>query len=145
MAFRLEKLLSLKAKEEEATKQALVSVRLKISELESEIEKSKAYRDKIEQELRIGSVPGAQLSFLLYIKSLQERYIESLENKLSELRIQENKLLAQYLEKRAERRSLEKLKERYVQRELFEIDRKERILIDEIALQKFVRREAGME
>uniref|UniRef100_A0A7C4VTU8 Flagellar FliJ protein n=1 Tax=Fervidobacterium thailandense TaxID=1008305 RepID=A0A7C4VTU8_9BACT len=140
MGFRLEKLLSLKIKEEEVIKHALVSIRLKISELEDEIERSEAYRNEIEQELRIGSVPGAQLSFLLYIKKLQERYIEFLKNKLSGLRSQEEKILAQYLEKRAERKSLEKLKERYVQRELLQMDRKERILIDEIALQRFVRR-----
>lgn len=140
MGFRLEKLLSLKIKEEEVIKHALVSIRLKISELEDEIGRSEAYRNEIEQELRIGSVPGAQLSFLLYIKKLQERYIEFLKNKLSGLRSQEEKILAQYLEKRAERKSLEKLKERYVQRELLQMDRKERILIDEIALQRFVRR-----
>lgn len=140
MGFRLEKLLSLKIKEEEVIKHALVSIRLKISELEDEIERSEAYRNEIEQELRIGSVPGAQLSFLLYIKKLQERYIEFLKNKLSGLRSQEEKILAQYLEKRAERKSLEKLKERCVQRELLQMDRKERILIDEIALQRFVRR-----
>jgi len=140
VGFRLEKLLSLKIKEEEVIKHALVSIRLKISELEDEIERSEAYRNEIEQELRIGSVPGAQLSFLLYIKKLQERYIEFLKNKLSGLRSQEEKILAQYLEKRAERKSLEKLKERYVQRELLQMDRKERILIDEIALQRFVRR-----
>lgn len=145
MGFRLEKLLSLKIKEEEVIKHALVSIRLKISELEDEIERSEAYRNEIEQELRIGSVPGAQLSFLLYIKKLQERYIEFLKNKLSGLRSQEEKILAQYLEKRAERKSLEKLKERYVQRELLQMDRKERILIDEIALQRFVRRGARME
>lgn len=145
MGFRLEKLLSLKVKEEEAIRHTLVSIRLKISELEDEIERSEAYRNEIEQELRIGSVPGAQLSFLLYIKNLQERYIEFLKNKLLALRSQEEKILAQYLEKRAERKSLEKLKERYMQRELLQMDRKERILIDEIALQRFVRRGARME
>lgn len=145
MAFRLEKILSLKVKEEEATKQALAAVRVRIKELETEIEKAKEYRNSLDTELRIGSVPGAQLSFLLYLKNLQDRYIEFLTKQLSELRAQERDLLAQFLEKRAERRSLEKLKERYLQRELFEMDRKERILNDEIALQKFVRRSSRME
>ena len=137
MTFRLEKLLNLRQKEEEAIKLELSRIRAQIREVELEIEEAIASKSETERELRTSVQNGAQLGLLLYIIDLYQKYIAQLNTKMSELRREEEDTLKQYLEKRMERKSFEKLKERFVQGQMKEADARDRKVIDEVALQKY--------
>ncbi len=139
MPFRLEKILTLRKKEEETIKEELNRIRLLIRETEDEIDKVKKSKNNVENQLRTGTRTGAQLSFLLYLLRMYNDYILTLKKKLENLRSEEEGILRRFLEKRTERKSFEKLKERYIERQRFENDRKERAIIDEVALQKYFR------
>ncbi len=137
MTFRLEKLLSLRQKEEEAIKLELSRIRTQIREVEVQIEEATASKSDTEKELRTGIQNGAQLGLLIYIIDLYQKYIVQLNTKMNELKKQEEETLRQYLEKRMERKSFEKLKERFVQSQMKEADARDRRVIDEVALQKY--------
>ncbi|WP_448378351.1 flagellar export protein FliJ [Fervidobacterium sp.] len=139
MPFRLEKLLSLRQKEEEALKNELVRIRAEIRKLEEEIEQVDNSKKITEEQLRSGVQTGAQVAFLIYLLQMYDEHLKKLKLKLSNLRKMEEETLRAYLEKRTERRSFEKLKERYVRAQLLEADRKERKIIDEVALQKYIK------
>lgn len=136
--FRLEKILSLRRREEESIREELNKVRLRIREVEEELDKTMKSRTDIENQLRT-SQNGAQLGFLLYLLKMHDDYIRLIKNKLDNLRKEEELIFKRYMEKRTERKSFEKLKERYLEYERSETDRKERSVIDEIALQKHFR------
>ncbi|MGC8955920.1 MAG: flagellar export protein FliJ [Fervidobacterium sp.] len=137
MAFRLEKLLSLRKKEEEALKEELNKIRRLIKEVEEEIVKAEKSRNDIENQLRTGSQNGAQLGFLLYLLKMSNDYINYLVSKLNDLKREEDQTLHSFLEKRTERKTFEKLKDRYLEIQRMKIDRRERSAIDEVALQKY--------
>ncbi|HOJ94100.1 flagellar export protein FliJ [Fervidobacterium sp. 2310opik-2] len=139
MPFRLEKILTLRKKEEESIKEELNRIRLLIREVEDEIDKVKKSKNDVENQLRTGTQTGAQLGFLLYLLRMYNDYILTLKKKLENLRLEEEEILRKFLEKRTERKSFEKLKERYIEKQSFENDRKERATIDEVALQKYFR------
>ena len=86
MTFRLEKLLSLRQKEEEAIKLELNRVRARIREIEALIEEATVSKNETEKELRIGVQTGAQLGFLVYIVDMYQNYIAQLNAKMSKLR-----------------------------------------------------------
>jgi flagellar FliJ protein len=137
MAFRLEKLLSLRKKEEEALKEELNKIRRLIKEVEEEIVKAEKSRKDIENQLRTGSQNGAQLGFLLYLLKMSNDYINYLVSKLNDLKREEDQTLHSFLEKRTERKTFEKLKDRYLEIQRMKTDRRERSAIDEVALQKY--------
>ncbi|MGB9614309.1 MAG: flagellar export protein FliJ [Fervidobacterium sp.] len=137
MAFRLEKLLSLRKKEEEAIKEELNKIRRLIKEVEEEIVKAEKSRKDIENQLRTGSQNGAQLGFLLYLLKMSNDYINYLVSKLNDLKREEDQTLHSLLEKRIERKTFEKLKDRYLEIQRMKTDRRERSAIDEVALQKY--------
>lgn len=139
MPFRLEKLLSLRQKEEEALKNELSKIRAEIRKLEEEIEQVNNSKKITEEQLRSGVQTGAQVAFLIYLVQMYDEHLKKLKLKLSNIRKIEEETLRAYLEKRTERRSFEKLKERYVRAQLLEADRKERKIIDEVALQKYIK------
>ncbi len=139
MPFRLEKLLSLRQKEEEALKNELSRIRAEIRKLEEEIEQVSNSKKITEEQLRSGVQTGAQVAFLIYLVQMYDEHLKKLKLKLSNIRKIEEETLRAYLEKRTERRSFEKLKERYVRAQLLEADRKERKIIDEVALQKYIK------
>ena len=139
MPFRLEKLLSLRQKEEEALKNELSKIRAEIRKLEEEIEQVNNSKKITEEQLRSGVQTGAQVAFLIYLVQMYDEHLKKLKLKLSNIRKMEEETLRAYLEKRTERRSFEKLKERYVRAQLLEADRKERKIIDEVALQKYIK------
>ncbi|MFN4267880.1 MAG: flagellar export protein FliJ [Fervidobacterium pennivorans] len=139
MSFRLEKLLSLRQKEEEALKNELSKIRAEIRKLEEEIEQVSNSKKITEEQLRSGVQTGAQVAFLIYLVQMYDEHLKKLKLKLSNIRKIEEETLRAYLEKRTERRSFEKLKERYVRAQLLEADRKERKIIDEVALQKYIK------
>ncbi|AFG35949.1 flagellar export protein FliJ [Fervidobacterium sp. SC_NGM5_O18] len=139
MSFRLEKLLSLRQKEEEALKNELSRIRAEIRKLEEEIEQVSNSKKITEEQLRSGVQTGAQVAFLIYLVQMYDEHLKKLKLKLSNIRKIEEETLRAYLEKRTERRSFEKLKERYVRAQLLEADRKERKIIDEVALQKYIK------
>ncbi|WP_372590413.1 flagellar export protein FliJ [Fervidobacterium pennivorans subsp. carthaginiensis] len=139
MPFRLEKLLSLRQKEEEALKNELSKIRAEIRKLEEEIEQVSNSKKITEEQLRSGVQTGAQVAFLIYLVQMYDEHLKKLKLKLSNIRKIEEETLRAYLEKRTERRSFEKLKERYVRAQLLEADRKERKIIDEVALQKYIK------
>ncbi|SHN62225.1 flagellar export protein FliJ [Fervidobacterium gondwanense] len=143
MAFRLEKLLYLRAKEEESLKSELSRIRTEIRKVEEEIDNVENSKKQIEMQLRTGTQTGTQVAFFIYLIKMYNEHIGNLRLKLSELRLLEEKTLQMYLEKRTERRSFEKLKERYIRSQMIENDRKERIVIDEVALQKYIRNTSG--
>jgi len=86
VTFRLEKLLSLRQKEEEAIKLELNRVRARIREIEALIEEATVSKNETEKELRIGVQTGAQLGFLVYIVDMYQNYIAQLNAKMSKLR-----------------------------------------------------------
>jgi flagellar FliJ protein len=139
LSFRLEKLLSLRQKEEEALKNELSKIRAEIRKLEEEIEQVSNSKKITEEQLRSGVQTGAQVAFLIYLVQMYDEHLKKLKLKLSNIRKIEEETLRAYLEKRTERRSFEKLKERYVRAQLLEADRKERKIIDEVALQKYIK------
>lgn len=139
MPFRLEKLLSLRQKEEEVLKNELSKIRAEIRKLEEEIEQVNNSKKITEEQLRSGVQTGAQVAFLIYLVRMYDEHLKKLKLKLSNTRKIEEETLRAYLEKRTERRSFEKLKERYVRAQLLEADRKERKIIDEVALQKYIK------
>ena len=143
MPFRLEKILSLRQKEEEALKNELSRVRSEIRKVEEEIIKVEHARRETEEQLRTGNQTGAKVAFFLYLISMYNEHLEKLKLNLSKLKSQEEDILKAYLEKRSERRSFEKLKERYIRSQALESDRKERIIIDEVALQRYIRNQEG--
>ncbi|MGQ9855695.1 MAG: flagellar export protein FliJ [Fervidobacterium sp.] len=143
MAFRLEKLLYLRAKEEESLKSELSRIRTEIRKVEEEIDSVENSKKQIEMQLRAGTQSGTQVAFFIYLIKMYNEHIGNLKLRLSELRLLEEKTLQMYLEKRTERRSFEKLKERYIRSQMIENDRKERIVIDEVALQKYIRNTSG--
>ena len=143
MTFRLEKILSLRQKEEEALKNELSRVRSEIRKVEEEIIKVEHARRETEEQLRTGNQTGAKVAFFLYLISMYNEHLEKLKLNLSKLKSQEEDILKAYLEKRSERRSFEKLKERYIRSQALESDRKERIIIDEVALQRYIRNQEG--
>ncbi|MFN6991354.1 MAG: flagellar export protein FliJ [Fervidobacterium sp.] len=145
MAFRLEKILNLRKQEEKVIKQELINLRAKIKDLETEIEKVTGSKEETERLLRTGSQSGAQLNFLLYLINMYNSYLSTLKSQLELLRKKEEEILRKYIEKRTERNSLEKLKEKVREHENFEIDRRNRLVIDEIALQKYYRKTQGNE
>lgn len=139
MSFRLEKLLSLRQKEEEALKNELSKIRAEIRKLEEEIEQVNNSKKITEEQLRSGVQTGAYVAFLIYLVQMYDEHLKKLKLKLSNIRKMEEETLKAYLEKRTERRSFEKLRERYVRTQLLEADRKERKIIDEVALQKYIK------
>jgi len=139
LPFRLEKLLSLRQKEEEVLKNELSKIRAEIRKLEEEIEQVNNSKKITEEQLRSGVQTGAQVAFLIYLVRMYDEHLKKLKLKLSNTRKIEEETLRAYLEKRTERRSFEKLKERYVRAQLLEADRKERKIIDEVALQKYIK------
>lgn len=143
MPFRLDKLLSLRQKEEEVLKNELSKIRSEISNVEEEIKKVELSRKETEEQLRTGNQSGAQVAFFIYLISMYNEHLNKLKLKLSRLKTQEEDTLKAYLEKRTERRSFEKLKERYIRNQALESDRKDRIVIDEVALQKYIRNQEG--
>ncbi|WP_448375564.1 flagellar export protein FliJ [Fervidobacterium sp.] len=143
MPFRLDKLLSLRQKEEEVLKNELSKIRSEISKVEEEIKKVELSRRETEEQLRTGNQSGAQVAFFIYLISMYNEHLNKLKLKLSRLKAQEEDTLRAYLEKRTERRSFEKLKERYIRNQALESDRKDRIVIDEVALQKYIRNQEG--
>jgi len=143
LTFRLEKILSLRQKEEEALKNELSRVRSEIRKVEEEIIKVEHARRETEEQLRTGNQTGAKVAFFLYLISMYNEHLEKLKLNLSKLKSQEEDILKAYLEKRSERRSFEKLKERYIRSQALESDRKERIIIDEVALQRYIRNQEG--
>ncbi len=143
MTFRLEKILSLRQKEEEALKNELSRVRSEIRKVEEEIIKVEHARRETEEQLRTGNQTGAKVAFFLYLISMYNEHLEKLKLNLSKLKSQEEDILKAYLEKRSERRSFEKLKERYIRSQALESDTKERIIIDEVALQRYIRNQEG--
>lgn len=143
MPFRLEKILSLRQKEEEALKNELNRVRSEIRKVEEEIIKVEHARRETEEQLRTGNQTGAKVAFFLYLISMYNEHLGRLKLNLSKLKSQEEDILKAYLEKRSERRSFEKLKERYIRSQALESDRKERIIIDEVALQRYIRNQEG--
>lgn len=136
MSFRLQKLLSFVEKEEELIKQELYKIRQEKQKVEEEIQKTKEYLKSLSDEIIGKQINGAYLNMILQIKNSGERYINTLNEKLEDLNEKEETILESYLEKRKQRRSLEKLKERFKNRENIELRRKENKIIDEIAERK---------
>ncbi|MDK2839801.1 MAG: flagellar protein FliJ [Thermosipho sp. (in: thermotogales)] len=136
MKFRLQKLLDFASKQEELIKQELFKVRMEKKKIEEEIQKTVDYLKSLENEIFGKQINGLYLNMLLEIKNSGEKYIESLKDKLYEISLMEEKVLKNYLEKRKERKSLEKLKERFKNKEYIELQRKDIKNIDEIAERK---------
>ncbi|WP_126993764.1 flagellar export protein FliJ [Thermosipho globiformans] len=136
MKFRLQKLLDFASKQEELIKQELFKVRLEKKKIEEEIQKTVDYLKSLDNEIFGKQINGLYLNMLLEIKNSGEKYIESLKDKLYEISLMEEKVLKDYLEKRKERKSLEKLKERFKNKEYIELQRKDIKNIDEIAERK---------
>ncbi|ACJ75597.1 hypothetical protein THA_1145 [Thermosipho africanus TCF52B] len=129
-------MLDFASKQEELIKQELFKVRMEKKKIEEEIQKTVDYLKSLENEIFGKQINGLYLNMLLEIKNSGEKYIESLKDKLYEISLMEEKVLKDYLEKRKERKSLEKLKERFKNKEYIELQRKDIKNIDEIAERK---------
>ncbi|QTA38604.1 flagellar FliJ family protein [Thermosipho ferrireducens] len=139
MRFRLQKLLDLASKEEELLKNELFRIRQEKSAIFENIEKTQQYIYKIKEEISSAETTGQELQFKIAIISQGENYLNSLWNKFYEMEKKEQEILDEYLEKRKQRLSLEKLKERKTMEYVTELNRKEIRIIDEIAEKKFFR------
>ncbi len=134
--FRLESILKLREHEEELAREKLLRIRTEISDLEErlsnlEFEESK-YKRKMMESMRKG-VSGGEIREWILILDLLKMERDSILNDLRKLRDMEQKALDDYLDKRKERKALEKLKERSLRDHLEEIERAERISMDEVA------------
>ncbi|ANQ53821.1 flagellar export protein FliJ [Thermosipho affectus] len=137
MKFRLQKLLDIAKKEEELKKQQLFKIRKDIDNLKEEIEKNKKYISQLNDEILGKKIQGTYLQMILEIKKNGERHLKALYQKLEQLKGIEEKILMEYLEKRKEKMSFEKLKERFELKNKLEQQRKENKNMDEIAERKF--------
>ncbi len=134
--FRLESILKLREHEEELAREKLLRIRTEISDLEErlsnlEFEESK-YKRKMMESMKKG-VSGGEIREWILILDLLKMERDSILNDLRKLRDMEQKALDDYLDKRKERKALEKLKERSLRDHLEEIERAERISMDEVA------------
>ena len=137
--FRLEPVLKLKEKEEEEAKEELLRVRMekarierKIEEVEAEIERAaKAAMEAISQS-RVEDL----FMWKDYSKLLEKKRKKLFED-LREIEEKEMVAMERFIEKKKEKNSLLKLKDRRFRSFLKEIDSNERKLIDEVALRKF--------
>ncbi len=137
--FRLETVLRLKESEEKDAKNKLASIRMKRFQIEDEIK-------NIENAIKEGIKTANDMMSSSRVEEyfMWKRYVEFLEKQkkgkeeeLYEIKLQEEMALNEYLEKRREKDSLVKLKERQRKKFLKELDSTERKIIDEVAQRKF--------
>lgn len=142
--FRLERLLQLKTSQENQVKMELAAVRMKIHNLQEQIEfaensLSDLYNTMLQSSSR--GITGVQLSQWLIYVDFQKTYLRELYRRLDQLKEDEENLKEQYLAVRRDKKILQNLKARRFKRYLSEQDRINRLYLDEVALRKVVRGE----
>ena len=134
--FRLEKILSLRRREENLLKHEIFDIRNQILLMEEELSViRKTFKEKAENFLNTlkKGLPGEKVKeFQLELLMWREREKEILK-KIESLRKREEELLNVYKEKRMERKMMEKLKLRRYRGYLKDMDRLSRKYMDEVA------------
>lgn len=138
--FRLARLLSVKMAQEEQLKIQLSALRSELRRMEDEAKKYEEQLKELGLRIHLTSsrgITGFELSQLLIYRDSIQAQLRSLNERLAQLREQENALRDQYLEARKERRILQNLRERRFRTYVFEQDRAHRLYLDELALRKY--------
>lgn len=144
-SYRLETFLNLKT--------------FKVKEIEENIQKVLYYRTQIEEEIRKnqeylamlnnnrnGHFKAIEIQALNYHKEAVKDEIENLRSQLSRIIEIENILRQRLVEAMKEEKVLQKLKERQLEAYMYEVNREETKLLDEITVQKEIRKNhAGLE
>lgn len=142
--FRLERLLQLKISQENQIKLELAAVRMKIHDLQEQIESAEdSLRDLYKNMLQNSSkgITGVEISqWFMYI-NMEKMHLQKLYEHLANLKKQEEDLTEQYLSARRDKKVLQNLRVRRFKRYVFEQDRLNRLYLDEVALRKVVRGE----
>ena len=138
MKFRLQRILDLRMKEEESLKLELANIRKKIRDMTELIEKLDDEMNNITLDmLSEGSKSGNEIAYDIDLLNNSSGRKEFLEKQLVELKKNEDALIEQFMKKRSERRSLEKLRERKIEEYNVEAERKDRKDMDEIAERRY--------
>ncbi|MGB9790402.1 MAG: flagellar export protein FliJ [Thermotoga caldifontis] len=138
--FRLARLLSMKIAQEEQLKIQLSALRSELRRVEDEAKKYEEQLKELGLRIHLTSsrgITGFELSQLLVYRDSIQVQLRSLNERLAQLREQENALRDQYLEARKERRILQNLRERRFRTYVFEQDRAHRLYLDELAVRKY--------
>jgi len=144
-SYRLETFLNLKT--------------FKVKEIEENIQKVLYYRTQTEEEIRKnqeylsmlnnnrnGHFKAIEIQALNYHKEAVKDEIENLRSQLSRIIEIENILRQRLVEAMKEEKVLQKLKERQFEAYMYEVNREETKLLDEITVQKEIRKNhAGLE
>jgi len=144
-SYRLETFLNLKT--------------FKVKEIEENIQKVLYYRTQTEEEIRKnqeylsmlnnnrnGHFKAIEIQALNYHKEAVKEEIENLRSQLSRIIEIENILRQRLVEAMKEEKVLQKLKERQFEAYMYEVNREETKLLDEITVQKEIRKNhAGLE
>jgi len=144
-SYRLETFLNLKT--------------FKVKEIEENIQKVLYYRTQTEEEIRKnqeylamlnnnrnGHFKAIEIQALNYHKEAVKDEIENLRGQLARIIEIENILRQRLVEAMKEEKVLQKLKERQFEAYMYEVNREETKLLDEITVQKEIRKNhAGLE
>ncbi|ROL59563.1 hypothetical protein D9V87_04795 [Bacteroidetes/Chlorobi group bacterium MS-B_bin-24] len=144
-SYRLETFLNLKT--------------FKVKEIEENIQKVLYYRTQTEEEIRKnqeylamlnnnrnGHFKAIEIQALNYHKEAVKDEIENLRSQLARIIEIENILRQRLVEAMKEEKVLQKLKERQFEAYMYEVNREETKLLDEITVQKEIRKNhAGLE
>jgi len=144
-SYRLESLLNLKTfkvKEIEETLQKVLYYRI---QTEEEIRKNQEYLALLNNNPN-GHFKAIEIQALNYHKDYVKDEIENLRSQLARIIEIENILRQKLAEAMKEEKVLQKLKERQFEAYIYEVNRDETKLLDEISIQKEIRKNhAGLE
>ncbi|RLB01955.1 MAG: flagellar export protein FliJ [Deltaproteobacteria bacterium] len=144
MKFKLEQVLAYYQKQEERLSKELAEIKSKLQEHSLYLQSLKKERENL-----LNSIRGHQehsdglwdvIACFHYLGMLDKR-IEKLKEEMETLKIQCEVKQKQLVEVNKEKKILERLKERWWQQEQKILLKKEQILLDEIAINGYVRRE----
>ncbi|MCD6319826.1 MAG: flagellar export protein FliJ [Candidatus Desulfofervidaceae bacterium] len=142
--FKLESVLEYRRKQEEKLAKDLAAIEAQLQRQKAQIHSLKVEKENLLKSLRKrqkdAKVVWDVVACFHYITVL-ERRIEKAEEELKAIQIQHEIKQKQLIETAKERRIIEKLKEKWWQNEQHILIKKEQFLLDEVAINGFIRRE----
>jgi len=140
--WRLQRVLDIKTKEEQAKKAQLVKLTEKLTQAQSELLAQKRILDNIIDGLT-GQKPKRRLGkqeFFLRSSTTNDEVIEKLKKKVSELELAQKEKIAEVLKVKRFKESLEKLRDEAKTRFIAEAERLDQKELDEGATTGFARK-----
>jgi len=142
--FKLESVLEYRRKQEERLAKDLANIEVQLERQKAQIRLLKEERDNLLKSLRAHQKKAEAVWDVVacfhYLTALDKR-IEKAEEGLKVIEIQHEVKQKQLIETAKERKIIEKLKERWWQTEQDILVKKEQFLLDEVAINGFIRRE----